>query len=167
VLAVTELPGEGRAFLRAAVDFANAELFGTLGANLLIDPRTRRSLGADFEAELERLAYGTIAVNAWTSVGFSFPGATWGGFPGHTLEDVGSGIGVVHNAFLLEDPERTVVTGPFRSFPRSLGEGSLFPKPPWFLTARSGLETGRRLTRYAARPGWGRLLATLLAAYRA
>jgi len=169
VLAVTELPGEGHAFLRAAVDFANDGLLGTLGANLLIDPRTRRALGADLETELERLRYGTIAVNAWTSVGFSFPGATWGGYPGHTLEDVGSGIGVVHNAFLLKAPERTIVTGPFRPFPRSIagGEGSLFPKPPWFLTARSGLETGRRLSRYAARPGWGRLLATLLAAFRA
>lgn len=169
VLGVTELPGLGATFLRGAVDFANVELFGTLGANVLIDPRTRRSLGAGFETELERLHYGTIAVNAWTSVGFSFPGASWGGFPGHDLAEVGSGIGVVHNAFLLDAPERSVVTGPFRPFPRSLagGEWSLFPKPPWFLTSRSGLVTGRRLTEYARRPGWGRLLATLLAAFRA
>jgi len=169
VLGVTELAGVGAAFLHDAVDFANEELAGTLGANLLIDPRTRRALGGDFAAELARLRYGTIAVNAWTSVGFSFPGATWGAFPGHDLADVGSGIGVVHNAFLLDWPERTVVTGPFRPFPRSVlgGEWSLFPKPPWFLTARSALETGRRLTVYAARPGWGRLLATLLTAFRA
>lgn len=169
VLGVTELPGVGAAFLERAVDFANDELFGTLGANILIDPRTRRALGADFEAQLERLRYGTIAVNAWTSVGFSFPGATWGGYPGHDLAAIGSGIGVVHNAFLLDAPERTVVTGPFRPFPRSLagGELSLFPKPPWFLTARGALDTAKRLTAYAARPGWGRLLATLLAAFRA
>ncbi|WP_353647696.1 hypothetical protein ABLG96_12405 [Nakamurella sp. A5-74] len=31
-----------------------------------------------------------------------------------------SGIGSVHNTLLLQDPERTIVRGPFRPFPRSL-----------------------------------------------
>ena len=168
VLGWTELPGRGADYLRRAVDFANERLFGTLGANVLIAPRERRAMGPVFEAILADLRYGTIGVNAWTAVGFLFPHAPWGGFPGHTLADVGSGIGVVHNAHLLADTERTIVTGPFRAFPASIagGEASLFPKPPWFLTHRSGLAVGRLLADYAAKPGWGRIVPTLLAAFR-
>ncbi|MFD2792862.1 aldehyde dehydrogenase family protein [Promicromonospora vindobonensis] len=169
VLAWTQLPGEGAEFLRAAVGFANDSLYGTLGANLVVRPEDRAALGTDFDAAIADLRYGTIAINAWTGVGFLLPGATWGAFPGHTVADVGSGIDVVHNGHLLADPERSVVTGPFRPFPRSVlhGELSLFPKPPWFSGSRSGTETGRRLTRYAAAPSWGRLVPVLLAAFRA
>jgi len=168
VLGWTELPGTGTEFLRQAVDFANDRLFGTLGANVLIAPRDRRAMGAAFDALLAELRYGTIAVNAWTAVGFLFAHAPWGGFPGHTLADVGSGIGVVHNAHLLADTERAVVTGPFRPFPGSIagGEWSLFPKPPWFLTARTGLATGRLLTEYGKRPSWARIVPTLLSAFK-
>ncbi|MBO0607623.1 aldehyde dehydrogenase family protein [Myceligenerans salitolerans] len=168
VLAWTRLPGTGAGFLRAAVDFANERLEGTLGANVVVDPATRKSMGATFDDALAGLRYGTIAVNAWTAVGFLLAGATWGAFPGHTTEDVGSGIGVVHNGHLLAGPERTVVTGPFRDFPRSVarGELSLFPKPPWFAGARTAAATGERLTRYAAAPSWGRLLPVLVSAFR-
>lgn len=59
----------------------------------------------------------------------------------------------MHNALLIDAPERTVVRGPFRPFPRSVagGEFALFPKPPWFVTARSAALTGRRFTRPAQR----------------
>ncbi|GAB2473623.1 aldehyde dehydrogenase family protein [Promicromonospora xylanilytica] len=169
VLAWTQLPGEGAEFLRAAVGFANDSLYGTLGANVVVRPQDRRALGDVFDSAIADLRYGTVAINAWTGVGFLLPGATWGAFPGHTVADVGSGIDVVHNGHLLAGPERSVVTGPFRPFPRSVlhGELSLFPKPPWFSGSRSGTETGRRLTRYAAAPSWGRLVPVLLAAFRA
>jgi hypothetical protein len=169
VLAWTQLPGAGADFLRAAVDFANDSLYGTLGANVVVRPQDRAALGAAFDAAIADLRYGNIAINAWTGVGFLLPGGTWGAFPGHTVADVGSGIDVVHNGHLLSGPERTVVTGPFRPFPRSVlhGELSLFPKPPWFSSSRSGTETGRQLTRYAAVPSWGRLIPVLLAAFRA
>ncbi|MFD2028458.1 aldehyde dehydrogenase family protein [Promicromonospora aerolata] len=169
VLAWTGLPGEGADFLRNAVGFANDSLAGTLGANVVVRPQDRAALGAAFDAAIADLRYGNIAINAWTGVGFLLPGATWGAFPGHTLADVGSGIDVVHNGHLLAEPERSVVTGPFRPFPRSVlhGELSLFPKPPWFSGSRSGTETGRRLTGYAAAPSWSRLIPVLLAAFRA
>ncbi|GAA4700237.1 aldehyde dehydrogenase (NAD(P)+) [Promicromonospora umidemergens] len=169
VLAWTQLPGVGAEFLPAAVGLANDSLYGTLGANVVVRPQDRAALGPAFDAAIADLRYGTIAINAWTGVGFLLPGATWGAFPGHTVADVGSGIDVVHNGHLLSGPERTVVTGPFRPFPRSVlhGELSLFPKPPWFSGSRSGTETGRRLTRYAAAPSWRRLVPVLLAAFRA
>lgn len=169
VLAWTALPGEGAEFLRAAVGFANDSLYGTLGANVVVRPQDRRAMGAAFDAAIADLRYGTVAINAWTGVAFLLPGATWGAFPGHTVAEVGSGIDVVHNGHLLSRPERTVVTGPFRPFPRSVlhGELSLFPKPPWFSSSRSGTDTGRQLARYAAAPSWSRLVPVLLAAFRA
>lgn len=169
VLAWKQLPGTGAKFLRDAVEFANERLDGSLGANVVVDPRARAAMGAAFEEALAGLRYGTIGVNAWTAVGFLLAGATWGAFPGNTIGDVGSGIGVVHNAHLLAGPERTVVTGPFREFPRSVlsGEFSLFPKPPWFVSARTATAAGESLTRYAAAPSWTRLLAVLAPAFRA
>lgn len=170
VLGVVELPGaDPRSFLDTAVDYANDRLAGTLGANVLIAPAELRALGPEFDEALARLRYGTIAVNAWTGIGFLSARAPWGAFPGHTIHDVGSGVGVVHNALLLQDTERTVVRGPFRPFPRSFagGEWTLFPKPPWFVTARTAATTGRRLTAYADKPSWLRQPAIFASAFRA
>ena len=129
VLGVAELPGTGAEFLDAAVDAANERLHGTLGANLVIDPRTRRQLGAGLRDTIARLRYGTIGVNAWTGVGYLTARATWGAFPGHPLDDIASGRGVVHNALLLHRPERTVVYGPFRPLPRSVDDRRVQPHP--------------------------------------
>ncbi len=168
VLGVLELPGTGAEFARAATRVANDEFAGTLGVNIVGSPKTLDELGPDLDAMIEQLRYGTIAINAWTGVGFFTAGATWGAFPGHTIEDVQSGIGVVHNAFLLADTERTVVRGPFRPAPRSLlhGEWSLSPKPPWFVTNKTAASTGRLLAGFAGDPGWGKLPAIFASALR-
>ncbi|RJO77298.1 aldehyde dehydrogenase family protein [Nocardia panacis] len=169
VLGVVELPGgECGAFLDRAIEFANAEVAGTLGANILIDPATRRALGAEFDRALERLRYGAIAVNTWSALGFLAPRAAWGAYPGHTPADVQSGIGVVHNAFLLDGVERTVVRGPFRPAPRSLlgGEFALSPKPPWFVNHATAAETGRKLAEFYGDGNPTRLLGVFRAALR-
>jgi acyl-CoA reductase-like NAD-dependent aldehyde dehydrogenase len=168
VLGVTELPGAGEDFLAAAVTAANDRLRGTLGANLIIHPATRRSLGEAFERQVAALRYGTIGINAWTGVGYLTADATWGAFPGHTLDDVQSGIGVVHNALLLDDPERTVVEGPFRPSPRSLlnREWAISPNPPWFVDNKTAATTGRLLTAFETRPRWGALPGIFASALR-
>jgi hypothetical protein len=169
VLGVVEVPGTGIEFFSTAVATVNSDFLGTLGANVLIDPATRRQLGDAFMDQIARLRYGTIAINTWTGFGYLTAGAPWGGFPGATLTDVQSGIGVVHNALLIDSPERTVAYGPFRPFPRSLGggEAALFPKPPWFVTARSARTTGKRLVDYAKKPSWLRMPAVFGSAFRA
>jgi len=155
-LSVTELSGtDPEAFLKAAIAYANTQLYGTLGANIVIHPKTIALIGrARFEALLIDLHYGTIAINAWTGLGFLTPQATWGAFPGHTLADVQSGIGVVHNTCLFDKPERTVVEAPFRPFPRNLLSLSftLLPRPPWFITNRQGAILGRLLVAFQYRP---------------
>lgn len=180
VLGVVELPGTGQDFLDAAVAHANDKLEGTLGANLLIDPATQKSLGTGFERSVTELRYGSIAINAWTAVGFIAPTLTWGAYPGNTLEKVGSGIGVVHNALLLDQVERSVLYGPFRPFPRSAsaawplsrtkrggGRFTILPKPPWFVTARTGAVVSEGLTRFRVTGGVLGLMKTLLQAMRA
>lgn len=168
VLGVIELPSTGAEFAAQAAAVANEQFVGTLGVNVIAHPHTIRDLGGDFDAMLEDLRYGTIAVNAWTGVGYLSAAATWGAFPGHTLEDVQSGIGVVHNALLIDRSERTVVRGPFRPSPRSLlhGEMSISPKPPWFVTNRTASTTGRLLTGFAGDPSWKRLPALFASALR-
>ncbi|MBV9444393.1 MAG: aldehyde dehydrogenase [Streptosporangiaceae bacterium] len=168
VLGVLELPGSPRTFLDAAIRTANERLAGTLGANLIAHPRTIAALGPALDAAIADLRYGTVAVNAWTGVGFLTPTATWGAYPGHTLADVGSGIGIVHNALLLDHTERTVVRGPFRPAPRSVvhGEMALSPRPPWFVTAKTAPTTGRLLASFASRPRWSALPGIVSSAMR-
>ncbi len=153
VLATTSLPGADAAeFLRAAVALCNDTLHGTLGANILIHPRTATELGEGLDEAIADLRYGTVGVNAWTGLGYLTPRASWGAFPGHRRAEIGSGVGVVHNALLLDRPSKTVIRGPFAPFPRSLaaGQRSLAPRPLWFVTNRTAARTARRLTRYIA-----------------
>ncbi|MCT7352808.1 aldehyde dehydrogenase family protein [Streptomyces sp. 15-116A] len=168
VLAVLELPGDARQFLAEAVRTANEEFAGTLGVNLIAHPGTMAVLGPALDEAIAELRYGTIALNAWTGVGYLTATASWGAFPGHTLDDVQSGIGVVHNALLLDGPERTVVRGPFHPAPRAIlhGKTTLSPKPPWFVTNRTAATTGRLLADFAAAPRWSALPRIFASALR-
>ncbi|MEA2720102.1 MAG: hypothetical protein QOJ39_1966 [Candidatus Eremiobacteraeota bacterium] len=169
VLAQTALPGDDAAtFLRNAVAFCNERLHGTLGAAILIHPRTIAQLGAAFEDAIADLRYGCVTVNTWPGVGFTVAAASWGAYPGNTLADVGSGIGVVHNAHLFDKPQKSVVRAPFAPFPRSLsnGERTLLPIPPWFVTHRHADKVARKLFAYTAKPSVVRLAATVIEALR-
>ncbi|MCQ4120646.1 aldehyde dehydrogenase family protein [Rhodococcus sp. FXJ9.536] len=168
VLGVIDLPYQGSEFATRAAQFVNDDFIGTLGVNIVATPQTIRSMGSAFDSFVESLRYGTIAINAWTGVGYLTATATWGAFPGHTVNDVQSGIGVVHNALLIDRPERTVVRGPFRPSPRSVmkRELSISPKPPWFVNNRTAATTGRLLTAFAGAPSWTRLPAIFASALR-
>jgi len=155
---IDELDSE--AFLRKAIGYANERLRGTLGANILIHPSTIGKIGRrKFEEIIAELRYGCIAVNAWAGLGFLLVQTPWGAFPGHTLDDVQSGIGAVHNTFMFDKPERTVVEAPFTPYPRNLlsGEMTLLPRPPWFVTNRKQHVIGRLLTYFEYRPSWSQM----------
>ncbi|NNC93655.1 MAG: aldehyde dehydrogenase [Acidimicrobiia bacterium] len=169
VYATTQLPeSEPIDFVRAAVEFANQKLAGTLGAQFLIHPKTLQHLGPVLDEAIADLEYGNVGVNTWTGAGYLLPTATWGAYPGHTHDDIGSGIGVVHNAYMFDWPEKSVTHAPFHPFPRALlnGEFHLSPKPPWFVTHRRADKAGERLTRFAAQPGWRHLPGLFAAALR-
>jgi acyl-CoA reductase-like NAD-dependent aldehyde dehydrogenase len=148
------------AYLLAAIRYANEELHGTLGGNILIHPATIRQIGRRrFEEIIGEFRYGTIAINAWTGLGFLATACPWGAFPGHTLDNVESGIGFAHNTFMFDAVERVVIEAPWRPFPRNLLSGrlSLLPRPPWFITNRKQDKVGRLLTRFQYKPGWLKL----------
>lgn len=58
-----------------------------------------------------------------TGLGFLAAACPWGAYPGHTLDDVGSAIGTVHNTFMLEITEKVVVRAPWHPFPRGVFSG--------------------------------------------
>lgn len=152
IFATTEIAAPSASeFLGEAVRFSNETLQGTLGANIIVHPQTAKELGDDLDQAIADLRYGTIAINAWTGVGFLLGRAAWGAYPGHTLDDIQSGQGTVHNALLFDQPQKTVVKAPFRPFPRGVAHGSFYlsPRPPWFVTNGTAKTTGKRLTYYA------------------
>ena len=155
VLGVVTLPSPDVAtYLLTAVRFANDRLSGTLGANILIHPRTRKRYRAAFDRAIADLEYGTIAVNTWTAVAYFFPRCVWGAFPGAPRNRMESGIGFVHNALMFDKPQKSVVTGPFAPGERAWmkGEFNLAPKPVFFVSNRSTHRTSEVLVQWAADP---------------
>lgn len=111
-------------FLYRAVDFANNTLRGTLAAAITVPPRFRRRNAQLWEASLARLRYGVVTVNHWPGLAYTLMSIPWGGYPGATIADTRSGLGFVHNTYMLRGVEKTVLEGPL----------TMFPKPFWFPT---------------------------------
>lgn len=150
-LGIVRLPGKTAAeFMRNAVEFSNDVLPGTLGATIVIDPKTRKANAEAFDEAISNLRYGGIGVNVWSAMVFLLGYTPWGAFPGHTPQDIGSGIGVVHNAFLLEHVQKGVAEIPFRPSPRAIikGELTISPKPVFFVTNKTAETTVRRLVKF-------------------
>jgi len=151
---------DAQTYLQSAITYANDQLYGTLGANILIHPKTIKEIGkTKFENIIADLHYGTIAINAWTGLAFLATACPWGAFPGHTPQDIQSGNGTVHNTFMLEDTERVVIQAPWAPFPRGIlsGQFTLLPRPPWFITNKKQDKLGRLLTQFEHRPSWSKL----------
>ena len=151
VLSTTTIPGEGPAeYLRNAVRFCNETLWGTLGAVILIHPKTIKELGAAFEDAVGELHYGTVGINVWSGIGFLLAQLPWGAYPGHTVEEVQSGMGWVHNTKLFDRPQKSVLYGPFYAYPRSMTKGAMtmLPRPPWFVLNKQGGNVQRRFTDF-------------------
>jgi acyl-CoA reductase-like NAD-dependent aldehyde dehydrogenase len=127
-------------FLERATAFANEQLWGTLNATVIVDPRTARDPGVRpaLDRTLRDLRYGTVSLNTWSAVGYGLGITPWGAYPGHDRTDIGSGTGVVHNPLMFDRSLKTVARGPFRAW----------PKPPWFATHRTADRLMRELVRY-------------------
>jgi acyl-CoA reductase-like NAD-dependent aldehyde dehydrogenase len=134
-----EAPSAAR-FVERAVELANRRLWGTLAVTMIVHPDSLRdpaTAAAVARAEAE-LAYGTVSINHWASVGYALSSTPWGSFPGNRPEDIQSGVGWVHNPYLFDRPQKTVVRSPFRAW----------PKPPWFLGHRTADDLNRVLTDF-------------------
>ena len=138
--------------------FANDHCWGSLSCMMLIHPDTAKANAATLERALADLRYGGIGVNVWAGVIYGLVTPTWGAYPGHPLEDIRSGRGFVHNALLIDHPQKSVVRGPFR--------GKLDPTPAWFPDHKTLNALGEALTEFEASPSLLKLPRVVAAAMR-
>lgn len=157
VLAETALDGDdAAAFLRNAVNFCNDVMWGTLSCSLVVHPSTARALGPALDQAVADLRYGSVGVNHWAAMSYALVVTTWGAYPGHTLDDIRSGIGTVHNALMFEHPQKSVVWGPF----------TMFPKPPWFATHKNSHRVAPKILAFEHSPSLFRVPGIAIAAMK-
>lgn len=157
VLAEVELQANDAAeFIDEMVRFGNDVAWGTLSCMILIDPRTEKAHKAAFASAIENLKYGGIGINVWAGVIYGTVAPTWGAHPGHTLHDIQSGRGFVHNGFLIDNPQKSVLRAPFK----------IAPKPAWFADHKNLPQLGERLTRFEAWPSLFRAIPVVIAALK-
>lgn len=125
-------------FIHKAVEFCNDKIWGTLSCSLFIDPLTESINRNEIEQAIDLLRYGSIGINCWAALSYAFAATTWGAYPGSPLKDIQSGSGSVHNGFLFDYPEKSVVRAPFR----------IWPNPAWFYTNKNTIGIGKSLVQY-------------------
>lgn len=113
-------------FLSQVQNIFNQDIWGTLAASLTVPNAFRRKHALLLDETLRKLQYGTIGINQWTAISFALMSPPWGGFPGANITNIQSGIGFVHNTFLLNQPEKTILSAPLK----------MHPKPIWYSTHR-------------------------------
>ncbi|MEX0267608.1 aldehyde dehydrogenase family protein [Leptolyngbyaceae cyanobacterium UHCC 1019] len=143
-------------FLTKAIPFVNESVWGSLSCVVLIDPKTQRQCKPELDKAIAHLQYGVIGINAWTGMMFMLAGATWGAFPGNPLEDIRSGRGIVHNSYLFDHPQKTVLRAPFW----------IFPTPTWFADHKNLRQVAMRYANLVANPRADKFLGVILAALK-
>jgi len=145
-------------YIDKAVDFANDTVWGSLNCSVIVHPESLKDqrVADAVERAITNLRHGSVVINHWAALAYGFVSTTWGAFPGHTMQDIRSGIGVVHNTYMFEKPQKTVIRGPF----------IVKPTPPWFVTHKTGAELGKKLTNFEAEPDWRKIPGILWSAIR-
>jgi hypothetical protein len=141
-------------FLRKVTDVMNEETWGTLAASLTVPKSVEQKHAQELDECLRNLRFGTIAINQWSGISFALMSPPWGGHPSSTLQDVKSGIGFVHNTYLLDQPEKTVLRAPL----------VMSPKPVWFSTHKHPQKVAWNLLELCQRPSLTKLPSLLLSA---
>ena len=129
-------------FTNNSVDYVNNELWGNLGATVLIKDSKKKRNHEVVENYKQNLKYGTIAINEWAAIAFIIPTLPWGGYPGNKDNDIQSGQGFVHNSYFFESPLKGIVETNFRF--------SRFIDPPWFVNNKKAHRLFKNLTYYQA-----------------
>jgi Aldehyde dehydrogenase family len=145
-------------FVDRAVAFCNNVLWGTLNVTLIVHPESLKDPGvaSAVERAIADLRYGTVSVNHWAAVGYGLVVTSWGAFPGHTRQDIQSGVGVVHNTLMFDRVQKSVVRAPFRAW----------PKPVWFATHKTAHRLTPKLSEFEAEPSMAKLAGILPLAVR-
>jgi acyl-CoA reductase-like NAD-dependent aldehyde dehydrogenase len=145
-------------FLSEATRFMNDRLWGTLNAMLVVPPKLESEprVAAALDRAVLDLRYGTVAINHWPALGYAFGTTPWGGHPSATLENIQSGIGWVHNSYMLDGIDKAVVRGPL----------VVKPMPMWFFGNPKADRVAPLAADLEAAPSWlkvpGLLMRVLL-----
>ncbi len=153
-----EGPRDVGSFIREAVEFCNTKLWGSLSATIIIHPKSLRDpeVVLALDQALADLEYGSIGVNVWSALSYALVSTSWGPFPGHARNDIRSGTGVVHNSYLYDRVQKSVVRAPFRAF----------PEPLWHSGQTMGHIASQRLLAYELDPSWSAVPGIVAAALR-
>ncbi len=127
-------------FSNKAIDYCNNDLWGNLGVSVIMKDHNKNLNSHILENYIEKLEYGTVAINEWAAIGYIIPQLPWGGFPGNKDNDIQSGKSIVHNSMLFESPLKGVVQTKFRI--------SRIIDPPWFITNRKSRRLFKNLTYF-------------------
>jgi hypothetical protein len=140
-------------FLYKATEAMNEQTWGTLAASFTIPKDLERRHGKELDECIRKLRFGTIGINQWPAISFALMSPPWGGHPSGTLQDVKSGIGFVHNTYLLDRPEKTVLRAPL----------ALSPKPIWNSTHKHPQKVTWKLMDLYLQPSLTKLPSLFLA----
>jgi hypothetical protein len=143
-------------FIERAVEFANQTLWGTLCATIIVHPKSLRdpSIAAAVDQAISDLQYGTVSLNMLVYFSGYFMGSPWGGFPGHDIYDIQSGIGKTANMLMFDRAQKSVVRAPFRRL------------DPLTIKSKRPAEFGRELAAFEACPSWRKLPSLVWTALR-
>lgn len=93
-------------FYKTAATFCNEYLLGTLSCTVSVAPAEDKT--DDFEGMIASLRYGGIGINEWGGTNYALLSCGWGGFPGESLDDVQSGIGLLNNVLGIKGFQKCV-----------------------------------------------------------
>ncbi len=112
-------------YIDRAVGFCNETLWGTLGAVLIVHPASLKdhAIQEAVERAILNLRYGTVCVNQFPGLSYGLSVLPWGAF-----DNKESGVGKVHNPWMLNGVEKSVLRAPFH----------MWPKPMWYPSNKSG-----------------------------
>jgi acyl-CoA reductase-like NAD-dependent aldehyde dehydrogenase len=136
-------------FLETATTFMNDRMWGTLSGMLVVHPKHEAdpTLAAALDRSIVQLRYGTIAINHWPALCYAFGTMPWGGHPSATLKNIQSGLGWVHNTFMLGGVDKSVVRGPL----------TVSPYPTWFFDNPKAGKIAPAAADMEAAPSWLKL----------
>jgi len=136
-------------FVRTATAFMNDRMWGTLNTTLVVHPKLEKepSVARALDQAVVELRYGTVSFNHWPALCYAFGTMPWGGHPSATLKNIQSGLGWVHNTYMLGGVDKSVVRGPL----------TVSPYPIWFFDNPKTAKVAPAAANMEAAPSWLKL----------
>src|SRR5690606_8324168 len=134
----------------------NEVIWVTLNATNILHPRTEADpqVAPALDKGITEHRYCPVTINHWPSNDYGFVTLPSCGHPSATLEDIQSGLGFVHNTYMIEGIEKSITRGPL----------VVKPKPAWFFDNKKTHLLGPKLVAFEANPSWFKVPGVALTA---